>query len=178
MLHGWHSLYSSFSGNEQEICCGSIHLSKNPLCYYIAKERVKACLTILDTVYLMDSFVNSLFPENERHAQQKIRKCRPLYSSVILCFCSCRFTVNLNLKNLYWKNIIALSHIRVIFFKNHSWMISHCHPLDGWITHFCFTVNSLSGCFLTLGSVDNDGALCWPSNQCCFLTCPQGGLIW
>lgn len=50
MLHGWHSLYSSFSANEQEIFNGSVHLSKNPLCYYIAEEMVKACLTILDTV--------------------------------------------------------------------------------------------------------------------------------
>lgn len=29
-------------------------------------------------------------------------------------------------------------------------------------------VNSLSGRFLTAGSVDNDGALCRPPNQCCF----------
>lgn len=30
------------------------------------------------------------------------------------------------------------------------------------------TVYSMLGCFLTAGSVDNNGALCWPPNQCYF----------
>lgn len=53
-------------------------------------------------------------------------------------------------------NIIPFNH----FFENPPWMIGARRPLDGWIIHFCSTVNSLSGCFLTAGSVDNDGALC------------------
>lgn len=67
--------------------------------------------------------------------------------------------------------IIYLNYINVICLKlTHEWSqtaISLMAGLSSFV--LCVSrVNSLSGCFLTAGSVDNDGALCWPPNQCCF----------
>lgn len=141
MLHGWHSQYSSFRVNEQEISHGSFHLSKEiiikKLYYYENMEMVIARRAILDSVYLM--CVNLLLPYWKRREwtsywiKDSGNTYRLLYSYSFSSFVLHWTLVWMWICKFNEYCLFELHHIS----ENHPWMITKCHPCDGWIIQFC-----------------------------------------
>lgn len=168
MLHGWHTQYSSFRPNEQEIFYASIHLSKNALYYYKVMEMVKACLTILDSIYLM--CVNSLFAywKSREWSLHWIKDKGNTYSISYSCSYSFSSFVQLDCKwiwiwicklNQYYLRMWTKLASPVWKSPMNNLNLPSFWWLDCLVLPFVW-IACQSGNILTAACVNNDGALC------------------